>query len=239
MQVEKDPPTAEQAYNFFTLNHEPDPPSESERLGKKKKQRDGTEGERGDTEAEEAAEGEHKQDHPVAQVTSADYSWLFCLKQLKRLRGCLVLHSLPQSEEAPLVRNEEDLFIIDQSPQDFLVTRRAEYVGYHKRLQQEGELLFTPSLQAGKICSDDFRTRVCDFQVLVKLIVYWSCFILTVPPSIKLPENMKPRFLEDEGLYVGERPTVSLTNENILENRILKTEEVSVASYQCIPNFYS
>lgn len=41
---------------------------------------------------------------------------------------------------------------------------------------------------------------------------------------------MKPRFLEDEGLYVGERPTVSLTNENILENRILKTEEVSIAN---------
>lgn len=37
---------------------------------------------------------------------------------------------------------------------------------------------------------------------------------------------MKPRYLEDEGLYVGERPIISLTNENILENRILKMEEV-------------
>lgn len=37
---------------------------------------------------------------------------------------------------------------------------------------------------------------------------------------------MKPRYLEDEGLYVGERPPVSLTNENILENRILEMEEV-------------
>lgn len=37
-----------------------------------------------------------------------------------------------------------------------------------------------------------------------------------------------PRYLEDEGLYVGERPLVSLTNENILENRILKMEEVMV-----------
>lgn len=37
---------------------------------------------------------------------------------------------------------------------------------------------------------------------------------------------MEPRYLEDEGLYVGERPPVSLTNENILENRILKMEEV-------------
>ncbi|KAF7652982.1 hypothetical protein LDENG_00089110 [Lucifuga dentata] len=47
----------------------------------------------------------------------------------------------------------------------------------------------------------------------------------TVPTSIKLAENMQPRYLEDEGLYVGERPPVSLTNENILENRILKMEE--------------
>ncbi|XP_028260415.1 coiled-coil and C2 domain-containing protein 2A [Parambassis ranga] len=47
----------------------------------------------------------------------------------------------------------------------------------------------------------------------------------SVQTSIKLPENMKPRYLEDEGFYVGERPPVSLTNENILENRILKTEE--------------
>lgn len=54
--------------------------------------------------------------------------------------------------------------------------------------------------------------------------------MFTVPTSIKLPENMKPRYLEDEGLYVGERPPVSLTNENILENRVLKTEEVTTSS---------
>nr|XP_057930395.1 coiled-coil and C2 domain-containing protein 2A isoform X2 [Doryrhamphus excisus] len=47
----------------------------------------------------------------------------------------------------------------------------------------------------------------------------------TVPTSAKLPENVKPRYLEDEGFYVGERPPVTLTNENILENRILKMEE--------------
>lgn len=40
---------------------------------------------------------------------------------------------------------------------------------------------------------------------------------------------MKPRFLEDEGLYVGQRPAVSMTNENISENRILKMAEVSSA----------
>ncbi|XP_056589201.1 coiled-coil and C2 domain-containing protein 2A isoform X1 [Triplophysa dalaica] len=47
----------------------------------------------------------------------------------------------------------------------------------------------------------------------------------TVPASGKLPENVRPRYLEEEGLYVGERPSVSLTNQNILENRILKQAE--------------
>uniref|UniRef100_A0A8C8S000 Coiled-coil and C2 domain containing 2A n=1 Tax=Pelusios castaneus TaxID=367368 RepID=A0A8C8S000_9SAUR len=48
--------------------------------------------------------------------------------------------------------------------------------------------------------------------------------ILTVPTSQKVPENMQPRYLEDEGLYIGERPTVSLSHQNILENRILRQE---------------
>ncbi|XP_025034195.2 coiled-coil and C2 domain-containing protein 2A isoform X1 [Pelodiscus sinensis] len=49
--------------------------------------------------------------------------------------------------------------------------------------------------------------------------------ILTVPMSQKVPENMQPRYLEDEGLYIGERPVVSLSNQNILENRILREEQ--------------
>ncbi|MBN3307485.1 C2D2A protein, partial [Amia calva] len=98
-------------------------------------------------------------------------------------------------EDAPLVREQdEDLFIIDQTAQDFLEVKAAEYEGYNSRLQKESGLLFTPSL-------------------------------LTVPASNKVPENMKPRYLEDEGLYVGERPQVSLANQNILENRILQKEE--------------
>nr|XP_032629834.1 coiled-coil and C2 domain-containing protein 2A isoform X3 [Chelonoidis abingdonii] len=49
--------------------------------------------------------------------------------------------------------------------------------------------------------------------------------ILTVPMSQKVPENMQPRYLEDEGLYTGERPIVSLSNQNILENRMLRQEQ--------------
>ncbi|XP_035874755.1 coiled-coil and C2 domain-containing protein 2A isoform X3 [Phyllostomus discolor] len=44
---------------------------------------------------------------------------------------------------------------------------------------------------------------------------------LTVPTYKKLPENVQPRFLEDEGLYVGTRPAVPRTTQNIVENRLL------------------
>ncbi|XP_073331790.1 coiled-coil and C2 domain-containing protein 2A [Pagrus major] len=165
-------PTAEEAYNFFTFNFEPEPQEETEKISRKrKKQRKAAE----DGDEEGGEDVDEQEDAEVDEDNQDEHD--------------------DQSEEAPLVRDEEgDLFVIEQSSQDFLEVKKAEYIGYRKCIQQESELLFTPS----------FRT---------------------VPTSIKLPENMKPRFLEDEGLYAGERPPVSLTNENILENRILKMEE--------------
>nr|XP_004656124.2 coiled-coil and C2 domain-containing protein 2A isoform X2 [Jaculus jaculus] len=47
---------------------------------------------------------------------------------------------------------------------------------------------------------------------------------LTVPTYKKLPENVQPRFLEDEGLYIGARPEVARNNQNIMENRLLMQE---------------
>ncbi|XP_008590568.1 PREDICTED: coiled-coil and C2 domain-containing protein 2A, partial [Galeopterus variegatus] len=47
---------------------------------------------------------------------------------------------------------------------------------------------------------------------------------LTVPTYKKLPENVQPRFLEDEGLYIGARPEVARANQNIMENRLLTQE---------------
>ncbi|XP_036185045.1 coiled-coil and C2 domain-containing protein 2A isoform X5 [Myotis myotis] len=47
---------------------------------------------------------------------------------------------------------------------------------------------------------------------------------LTVPTYKKLPENVQPRFLEDEGLYVGTRPEVPRATQNIMENRLLVQE---------------
>ncbi|XP_039097482.1 coiled-coil and C2 domain-containing protein 2A isoform X2 [Hyaena hyaena] len=47
---------------------------------------------------------------------------------------------------------------------------------------------------------------------------------LTVPTYKKLPENVQPRFLEDEGLYIGARPDMLRTCQNIMENRLLMQE---------------
>ncbi|KAM6921159.1 coiled-coil and C2 domain-containing protein 2A [Xenentodon cancila] len=163
-------PTDDEAYNFFTYSFKPDPTDETEkhrRKGQKQKQ----------TFAKSRDEGAEAEEQEELEEEEGDQD-----------------ENENQSEEALLIRNEGDLFISDQSSRDFLEVRKADYVGYRKRLQRDGELLFTPS----------FRTA---------------------PTSVKLPENMKPRYLEDEGLYVGKRPYVSLTNQNIMENRILESEE--------------
>ncbi|XP_074984126.1 coiled-coil and C2 domain-containing protein 2A isoform X3 [Caretta caretta] len=147
--IQTDFPSAEEAYNFFTFNFDPEPENIKEETKNKKKSESNQE------------EGEEQE--------SID-------------------------EEDCLVNDREDLFIIDQMARDFLVVKPADYKSYSERLQKEREILFTPS-------------------------------ILTVPVSQKVPENMQPRYLEDEGLYTGERPIVSLSNQNILENRILRQEQ--------------
>ncbi|KAE8629183.1 hypothetical protein XENTR_v10000389 [Xenopus tropicalis] len=62
-------------------------------------------------------------------------------------------------------------------------------------------------------------------QLQKELDCFFIPSIQPVPTSKKVPENMQPRFLEDEGLYTGERPKITQTNQNILENRILRQEE--------------
>lgn len=60
-------------------------------------------------------------------------------------------NSIPmQDEDAPLVKDQdEDLFIIDQTAQDFLEYKAAECEDYNSRLLKENEVLFTPSILTG------------------------------------------------------------------------------------------
>ncbi|TRY94812.1 hypothetical protein DNTS_029839 [Danionella cerebrum] len=169
-QIEAGLPSAEEAYNFFTFNFKPE---EQQRQKKRRSKRGETEEEEDEKTGEdddEENEVEQEREHEGEEESEV------------------------RDEDAPLVRDEDDLFLIDQSVQDFLEVRRAEYLDYSRRLQREREMLFVPSMRP-------------------------------VPASCKLPENVQPRYLEEEGLYVGERPPVYLTNQNILENRIMKQEE--------------
>ncbi|KAI4894240.1 hypothetical protein NFI96_025429 [Prochilodus magdalenae] len=172
-------PTAEEAYNFFTFNFDPEP-QERRRKGRTKRVSRRTEGGGKEDEEDQGEEEEEEEEEEETEMEREHEG-----EEESRLRD----------EDAPLVRDEEeDLFIIDQSAQDFLELKKAEYIGYNRRVLRESEILFIPSMRP-------------------------------VPPSNKLPENVQPRYLEEEGLYVGERPHVSLTNQNILENRILKQDE--------------
>ncbi|XP_067302881.1 coiled-coil and C2 domain-containing protein 2A isoform X3 [Pseudorasbora parva] len=176
--TEADLPTAEEAYNFFTFNFDPEP-QQQRRSKKSRSRRRGAE-EEGDGESGEEGEEDEEEEREEERELERD---------------CEGEESEARDEDAPLVRDEEeDLFIIDQSAQDFLEVRRAEYMDYSRRLQRERETLFVPSMRP-------------------------------VPASSKLAENVRPRYLEEEGLYVGERPPVCLANQNILENRILKQVE--------------
>lgn len=70
---------------------------------------------------------------------------------------------------------------------------------------------------------------IVHYHLILYSISNGALFVfVSVPASHKVPENKQPRFLEDEGLYVGERPEVSLANQNILENRLLRQEEVTI-----------
>ncbi|XP_069782123.1 coiled-coil and C2 domain-containing protein 2A isoform X4 [Narcine bancroftii] len=168
-------PSAEEAYNFFTFSFDPDPEGSKEE-SKEKNQLE-TLHKVGQSEEEELGDGgEQSRVSKDGEKEEED-----------------------QEEDRPLVKengNDEDdfLFIIDQTAQDFLTVKAPDYEGYRNRRQKDRMILFTPS-------------------------------ILSVPTSEKVPENMQPRFLEDEGIYVGEKPKVSKLNQNILENRLLKNVE--------------
>ncbi|XP_072921083.1 coiled-coil and C2 domain-containing protein 2A isoform X2 [Hemitrygon akajei] len=166
-------PSAEEAYNFFTFNFDPDPEELEE--GTKVENQPETLHKKNQGEEEELEDGGEE-----SAVSKGGE---------KEEEG--------KEEDQPLVKdNDEDgyLFIIDQTARDFLVVKAPDYEGYHNRLQKDRKVLFTPS-------------------------------ILAVSTSEKVPENMQPRYPEDEGIYVGEKPKVSKPNQNIFENRLLKNED--------------
>ena len=57
----------------------------------------------------------------------------------------------------------------------------------------------------------------------------------------KLGKDQQPRFLQDEGMYIGVTPVLSNRNQNKLEHRILKARPyiiIPVRCYKCCYLFY-
>ncbi|XP_007444781.2 coiled-coil and C2 domain-containing protein 2A-like [Python bivittatus] len=165
-QIQMGYPSSEEAYNFFTFNFGP----EEENVGD-----DDQNNKKGASDLDD--KGRENQKSALSNQEEQEENEM--------------------DEEEHLFHDKEDdgIFLIEQTCQDFLEVRSAEYESYSGRVQKEKDVLFVPSM-------------------------------LRVSPSLKVPENMQPRYLEEEGLYTGERPVVSLSNQNIVENRILKQEQV-------------
>ena len=53
----------------------------------------------------------------------------------------------------------------------------------------------------------------------------YTNFKFSVPATEKVGKESQPRFLEDEGFYVGTRPETSGWNQNRMEHRLLKEAE--------------
>ncbi len=52
-----------------------------------------------------------------------------------------------------------------------------------------------------------------------------------VPVSQKLgKEQEKPRFLENEGYYVGKKPYMTIKNKNLMADRLLKLHDQVILS---------
>lgn len=49
--------------------------------------------------------------------------------------------------------------------------------------------------------------------------------LVSAPTQEKVGEEKQPRFLEDEGFYVGTKPNLGGWNMNKMENRLLKHGE--------------
>nr|XP_034967420.1 coiled-coil and C2 domain-containing protein 2A isoform X3 [Zootoca vivipara] len=158
-------PSSEEAYNFFTFNFGPEPESVMGEMQNK-------------TEGVLNIDGKERENQESTLSPREEQEE----------------NEMEEEEHLVHEKEDDDLFLIEHTAPDFLVTRPAEYESYSVRVQREREILFIPSM-------------------------------LRVPASLKVPENMQPRYLEDEGLYTGVRPAVSLSNQNIVENRILKQDQ--------------
>lgn len=89
--------------------------------------------------------------------------------------------------------------------------------------------MFATSKKISEVSRGCFSSPDCNLKCVGWHQCCLSLFMhYLVPTYKKLPENVQPRFLEDEGLYIGARPEVPRTCQNIVENRLLTQDPVSM-----------
>ncbi|XP_041607271.1 coiled-coil and C2 domain-containing protein 2A isoform X2 [Vulpes lagopus] len=133
-----------------------------------------------------------------------------------------------ESEEKSQARNRDETKQEEEEGEEEEPTVHGE----HKTVMQDEEELLSAKdaedflLGLDHAAEDFVAVRPADYEsVHVRLQREKELLFvpsrLTVPTYKKLPENVQPRFLEDEGLYIGARPEVPRTCQNIVENRLL------------------
>ena len=80
----------------------------------------------------------------------------------------------------------------------------------------------------------DWAEGDSELMIISLFIIYiiFSFINVLVPATEKVEKEAQPRFLEDEGFYVGTRPQTSGWNQNRMEHRLLKeAESVSLTPF--------
>lgn len=154
-------PTAEEAFDFFTHDFEPEPEEPKPEVEEKEEEEKEEEEEKKEGEEEEGEEGEGEED-----------------KKKKKEK---------EEDEVPLMED------VDEEGYGFYAVRKAEYDDTPETAKKEAEKLYYPSVTS-----------------------------VNAEEKAKILHDKQPRFLEDEGFYVGTRPKISGWNVNKMENRLIK-----------------
>ncbi|XP_075400630.1 coiled-coil and C2 domain-containing protein 2A isoform X2 [Tenrec ecaudatus] len=135
----------------------------------------------------------------------------------------------PEPEEKPKAKPREEA---NQEEEEGEEEEPPEQEGINKT--DDEELLSGKDAEAFLLgldhtAADFVAVRPADYEsvharVQMEKEILFTPSRLAVPTYKKLPENVQPRCLEDEGLYTGARPEVPRTSQNIAENRLLTQE---------------
>ena len=72
------------------------------------------------------------------------------------------------------------------------------------------------------------------WQCLVQPLFICTDINISAPLEEKTPGSLPPHYLEDDGLFVGQRPSVHWTNQARMENRLLQRDKKVLLRKLCV-----